>query len=504
MNEAGPAASAQGVRSSVAAGVARSWPWIVALCALGVLRLALAAHLPLVEDEAYYWEWSRHLAAGYFDHPPGIAWLIALGAPLGRTELAVRIGPVLAGLMATALLALRARDPLRFVLLVAGVPLFALGGILATPDVPLLLGWAVATWALLDRRWIWVGIGVGIAGLGKYSGWGFWPLAMGVAAFDSFANRRSFLPDLRGVRMGVAATLLVLAPNLVWNFQHDWSSIKFQVGHGLNRPPAGALAFFGAQVGLAGPLLFGVFGAWCIWISARIVRVFRGRSGQAALATGESSGVSDWPAWHESVTFALSAPVIGFFTFAATRGSGEANWAAPAYFGAVLALANATGRWARAAWVAAGVGLGITLLVTMHLVHPIAIFAGDPTARLGLGRDLAKSVQAWNVAPVYTSRYQEAAMISFYGGIEAYALPGVDRTDQYDLWPTRWASPALFVRTFKGGPTTAVDPFCPERGGGNVVSEYTADGKVLQRWQVYEVSGCGPRQEVPNQAGATP
>lgn len=467
-------------------GVAvRSVPWIVALFALGVLRLALAAHLPLVEDEAYYWEWSRHLAAGYFDHPPGIAWLIALGAPLGRTELAVRIGPVLAGLVATALLAVRAHDPLRFVLLVAGVPLFALGGILATPDVPLLLGWAVATWALLGRRWIWVGVGVGLAGLGKYSGWGFWPLAIAAVWFDSYATRRSLVPDLRGIALGVLATLLVLAPNLVWNFQHDWSSIKFQIGHGLNRPSAGALAFFGAQVGLAGPILFGVFGAWCLWMAARIVRAFRVRDG------GET------PAWHELVTLALSAPVIGFFTFAATRGSGEANWAAPAYFGAVLALANAKGRWARAAWIAAGVGLGITLLVTVHLVHPIAIFAGDPTARLGLGRDLAKSVQAWNVAPVYTSRYQEAAMISFYGGVEAYALPGVDRTDQYDLWPTRWASPALFVRTFKGGPTTAVDPFCSERGGGNVVSEYTADGKVLQRWQVYEVSGCGPRQDAP-------
>lgn len=471
-----------------------SGAWIAALLALGVLRLGLAAHLPLVEDEAYYWEWSRHLAAGYFDHPPGIAWLIALGAPFGRTELAVRIGPVLAGIAATALLARRASDPLRFVLLIAGVPLFALGGILATPDVPLLLGWAVATWALLGRRWFWLGLGVGIAGLGKYSGWGFWPLALGIIGIEARINQRPLIPQWRGIALGLAVTAAVLAPNLVWNLQHNWASVKFQVGHGLDRPPAGALAFFGAQIGLAGPLLFGVYAVWCGWMGLRLVRALRDGGGTALAGAAGGTTVNEPPRWDELVTFGLSAPVIGFFTFAATRGSGEANWAAPAYFGAVLALANVTGRWARAAWLAAGVGLGLTLLVTVHLVHPIAIFAGDPTARLGLGRDLAKSVQAWNVAPVYTSRYQEAAMISFYGGVETYALPGVDRADQYDLWPTRWASPALFVRTFKGGPSTAVDPFCPERGGGNVVSEYTADGKVLQRWQVYEVSGCGPRE----------
>ena len=449
------------------------------LVGLAVVRIALAASLPLVEDEAYYWEWSRHLAAGYFDHPPGIAWLIALGAPLGRTELAVRLGPVIAGLLATGLLAAVAKDKLRFVLLVAGVPLLALGGILATPDVPLLLGWAVATWALLGRRWAWVGVGVGLAGLGKYTGWGFWPLAVVIAAVDMVLRPRPLAPLLRAVGQGVLVTLLVLAPNLWWNLQHDWASVRFQLGHGLDRPPAGAAAFFCAQWGLAGPVFFGVFGAWCGWLALRFVRAFR--------------CAAEAPRWDELVAFGVSAPVIGFFTAAATRGSGEANWAAPAYFGAALALANAVGRWARAAWIAAGVGLAVTTIVTVHLVHPLATVAGDPTARLGLGRDLARSVQAWNVAPVYTSRYQEAAMIAFYGGVEAYALPGVDRADQYDLWPVRWSSPALFVRTFKGGPSATVDAFCAERGGSNVVSEYTKKGDVLQRWQVYQVAHCGPR-----------
>jgi len=35
-----------------------------------------AAKVPLTGDEAYYWEWSKHLALGYADHPPMVAYLI--------------------------------------------------------------------------------------------------------------------------------------------------------------------------------------------------------------------------------------------------------------------------------------------------------------------------------------------------------------------------------------------------------------------------------------------
>lgn len=70
------------------------------------LRMVLAAKLPLVADEAYYWEWSRHLAFGYFDHPPAIAWLIAFGTTIfGDTTLGVRFFPVLCGAIAAFALA---------------------------------------------------------------------------------------------------------------------------------------------------------------------------------------------------------------------------------------------------------------------------------------------------------------------------------------------------------------------------------------------------------------
>ena len=55
--------------------------WIVLSSAIAV-RLAVAALLPIAPDESYYWEWSRHLAAGYFDHPPVIALVSRFGTAL--------------------------------------------------------------------------------------------------------------------------------------------------------------------------------------------------------------------------------------------------------------------------------------------------------------------------------------------------------------------------------------------------------------------------------------
>jgi 4-amino-4-deoxy-L-arabinose transferase-like glycosyltransferase len=57
-----------------------------------ILRAVMAALLPLSADEAYYWLWSKHLAAGYYDHPPMIAWAIRAGTLLfGDTPLGVRL-----------------------------------------------------------------------------------------------------------------------------------------------------------------------------------------------------------------------------------------------------------------------------------------------------------------------------------------------------------------------------------------------------------------------------
>jgi hypothetical protein len=55
--------------------------------ALVAWRLVAAALTPLTFDEAYYRMWSKHLASGYYDHPPMVALVIRLGTMIsGDTE----------------------------------------------------------------------------------------------------------------------------------------------------------------------------------------------------------------------------------------------------------------------------------------------------------------------------------------------------------------------------------------------------------------------------------
>src|SRR3569623_645333 len=72
---------------------------VLTVLALVALRLVCAALTPLTFDEAYYWTWSKHLAGGYYDHPPAVAFVIRLGTMIaGDTPLGVRLAAILLAL----------------------------------------------------------------------------------------------------------------------------------------------------------------------------------------------------------------------------------------------------------------------------------------------------------------------------------------------------------------------------------------------------------------------
>ena len=60
--------------------------------AVSLLKVAMAARLPLFVDEAFYWQESRHLAWAYSDLPGLTAWLMRLGDFMfGGGRLALRL-----------------------------------------------------------------------------------------------------------------------------------------------------------------------------------------------------------------------------------------------------------------------------------------------------------------------------------------------------------------------------------------------------------------------------
>src|ERR1700744_2159956 len=112
---------------------------------LGALRLVAAAWTPITFDEAYYWMWSKHLAGGYYDHPPMVALVIRAGTLIaGDTELGVRLISILLALpmsfavYRSAVILFGGRRVAATATILLNVTLMAaVGTMIGTPDPPL-------------------------------------------------------------------------------------------------------------------------------------------------------------------------------------------------------------------------------------------------------------------------------------------------------------------------------------------------------------------------------
>src|ERR1700754_3080696 len=158
--------------------------------ALVVLRLVAAAWTPLTFDEAYYWMWSKHLAGGYYDHPPAVAYVIRAGTMIaGDTELGVRLVSILLALpmslavyRTAAILFGGERVAATATILLNVTLMAAVGTMIVTPDAPLLVASSFVLFFLAKvletgkgAWWLGVGAAVGCALLSKYTALFFGP-----------------------------------------------------------------------------------------------------------------------------------------------------------------------------------------------------------------------------------------------------------------------------------------------------------------------------------------
>jgi dolichol-phosphate mannosyltransferase len=216
------------------------------------LRLIYAGSVELMPEEAYYWNYSRHLDYGYLDHPPMVAWLIRAGTSLfGQTELGVRAGALLCGAVTSVFIYKLARNAfgeasaLAALLLAQSLPFFFLAGMIMTPDAPLTAAWAASLYflerALIARQpgaWWRVGICLGIGMISKYTIALLAPVTLLFMLWDSDSRRWLRRPE------PYVAALLALAlfsPVIIWNSQHHWVSFAFQTSRRLAEAPQFAL-----------------------------------------------------------------------------------------------------------------------------------------------------------------------------------------------------------------------------------------------------------------------
>src|ERR1700688_3044263 len=204
-----------------------------------VLRLVYLGSVELLPEEAYYWNYSRHLDFGYLDHPPMVAWLIRLGtAAFGQSQFGLRIGALGCGIVASLFTYRLTRNlfgeasALGALLLAQTLPFFFLSGFLMTPDAPLTAAWAASLYyleraLLAGRRGAWwlAGLALGIGAISKYSIGLLVPVALAFMLWDARARRWWRCSEPYGAAL---LALAIFSPVILWNAQHDWASFAFQ------------------------------------------------------------------------------------------------------------------------------------------------------------------------------------------------------------------------------------------------------------------------------------
>jgi 4-amino-4-deoxy-L-arabinose transferase-like glycosyltransferase len=446
-----------GVTSALAPAMNdRRWHAALAVIVIAaVVRLAFAALVPVFPDEAYYWEWSRRLAPGYFDHPPGVAFVIRIGteiaAPFGvaGSAFGLRLGAAVAAFIAslatvaTARHIAGSRSAIRAALVMAVLPLSAAGLVLSTPDVPVLATEAVSLYCVvraLDHDvgsrgslawWTATGIALGAAFASKYTS-----IFLPVGALIAIAWRPSLRARFRepGPYIACIIATLVFLPVLRWNADHAWISFLYQVKHGLSAPEGSALRaawrhegdFFGGQAGLITPILLVLF-AVSVWRALR--------------------STSDDRRFVLAVIASLS---FAFFTYSAIRQRVEPNWPSPAYIPAIILVATHDWNPRGARWLTAGIVLAavVTVVIYAQVITPVLPLtpSRDPIARAFGWRELAAaaineaeatSAETGKHAWLGGDRYQEAAELAFWsrGQPVTFATNFAGRPNQYDLWP---------------------------------------------------------------------
>ena len=342
------------------------------------LRLIYSGQVELLPEETYYWNYSRHLAFGYLDHPPMVGWLISAGTSVfGNTEFGVRIGALCCGAVASLFLYRLTRNlfgeatALVSVLLAQTLPFFFLAGMLMTPDAPLTAAWAAALYflerALIGGRgaaWWRAGLCLGLGLLSKYT-IGLLGLSMFVFMLLDSRSHRWFR---RWEPYGAALlALAVFSPVIFWNYRNDWACFVFQTSRRLADRPQFALHKL-----IAGALVLltptGLMAAALLLVR----RVHVGAEGDASV-NGRGASVDEPDAsinearkWR-FMQVAVGVPLAVFAVFS-LRHEVKLDWTGAPWVAAVPALAYGivhstqaiqTGlrAWIRAAWTPTLAGL---------------------------------------------------------------------------------------------------------------------------------------------------
>jgi len=425
-------------------GLTSQW-FFPLLLALTVFHWWLSAHLPPAEDELYYWAWSRQLQWSYYDHPPLVAYLIRISTGIfGQSLFGIRFFACLLSTLTLALMGVLTSEK-QILGCLFFTPLFFIGSILMTPDIPLTFFWVCyALWMVninhtlsqwhddpITRvyrkmpvsllRWGMGGVLLGLGCLGKYTM--LIALPCSLMAFVSKYRGKAWVT---GFVFHCLVGFAVCLPVLIFNIQHDFTPFRFQWAHAMGSFDFSLKRFFefvGTQILLVGALPF-------LLLPSTLVK---------------SRELCENPRLQICFFFFL-VPLL-FFLLQATKSHVEANWPIVCYltFWPLAQRLNEQNSFhgiRRLVMIVSFlVPLATTGLIVLHCLSPLHLVApgrdrlGKLRAQYTLSEQMARDLNALNLKlPVFAPSYQWTSYLRFQK-IAAEQLHPESRESHFTLVP---------------------------------------------------------------------
>ena len=348
---------------------------IIAIGVILVMRLAFIGLMGLMPQDAYYYFYGQHLALSYFDHPPAIAYILkGFTVLFGKHVFVLHLADTMVTILTIwvfyklSLLFLSKEKASKAVILLFSTAMITILSLVSTPDVPLLLFWTLTLWSLskaifFEKHsfWIWAGIFTGLAFDSKYTAV-FLPAGLILFLLLS-AKKRVYLFS-KWMLVYIVCFLVTISPVIIWNWQHDFISFRFQSGSRIEQ--AGLSSFdpvkFAGVIGHQALILIPLLFFSILYFSGRTVKKLFKKLPQVTT--------------EKLFLFCFFIPVFAGFLAISFFYWVKLNWMMPAYIAGII--------WVCVYWNKKWISYQLALSVGIHLVlmvqilfYPVVIKSDD-------------------------------------------------------------------------------------------------------------------------------
>lgn len=388
--------------------------------------------LPLHPDEAYYWDWSRHLSWSYYDGPPLMAYLIRLStAVFGTSTFSIKFTSVLCASIGIYFLYRLADflfdESVAFLalLLLMLTPIIQSLYLVSTLDSALFCFWAISLYCFylaIDKdsnayRYL-ACISFGLAMLAKYPA-----LLLGLSFFFYLLLSKKHRAEFKNPHwyFGALLSLLIFSPVLLWNAAHDFASFTYQYRHGVSNQSLMSWRLLGTylvgQIGIFNPLAFLALAYFFLRYPKTLFR--------------------DDRLLYLVMTFGVT---FFFFLYEGLFKRGNANWPFCAYCSGAIILAYYLVTYRKKIMTGFILGLGLMAVfmgrfpVLTPFLHEKQIFLGQLLGYPELYAEANAFYQPGDL--VLSDHYRVAAEASFYlkGRPQVYIF---NEPGQYFYWSAK-------------------------------------------------------------------